>query len=198
MKILRAGIGFGLLMALSAPAQAQKFGVMGGGNWEALADVDASLSASVQTSAGFHIGPFMEIGTPIVSVRPALLYSNATSLAAGFSGIVASVSSYRISNLILPVDVKLNAIPVLYFMAGPELQYNLSSGAPEELNDSFNKLTFHGSAGLGFAFGPVFLEGRYVFGLSSITKSEYTILGQTVTADAQTANAVRASIGVSF
>ena len=71
MKFLRLGLCAAAFVSLSATAvHAQKFGIVGGGNWEALADIEPSLSSSFQTSSGWHVGAFAEIGTPIVSVRP--------------------------------------------------------------------------------------------------------------------------------
>ena len=149
MKFLRLGLCAAAFLSLSATAaHAQKFGIVAGGNWEALADIDASLSGAFQTSAGWHVGAFAEIGTPIVAVRPGLIYSNAGSLMAGLSAGTLSASSFRVSNLIVPVDVILKAIPVLYLFAGPEFQVNLSNGAPAALSDTFNKTNLR--AGLGF------------------------------------------------
>jgi hypothetical protein len=198
MKFLRLGLCAAAFVSLSATAaHAQTFGLVGGGNWEALADIDASLSSSFQTSSGIHVGAFMEIGTPIVSVRPSLLYSNAGSLLAGLGTL--SVESFRVSNLIVPVDIKLNAIPVLYLFGGPEFQVNLSNGAPAPLDETFNKTNLRAGFGLGLDFGRVYLESRYVFGISSLTKTEIDDgTGTMIPIDKQTSGAIRASIGVAL
>ena len=200
MKFLRLGLCAAAFVSLSATAaHAQKFGIVAGGNWEALADIDASLSGAFQTSAGWHVGAFAEIGTPIVAVRPGLVYSNAGSLMAGLGAGTLSAASFRVSNLIVPVDVMLKAIPVLYLFAGPEFQVNLSNGAPDVLADTFNKTNMRAGVGLGLEFGRVYLESRYVFGLTSLTKTEIDDgTGTMIPVDSQTSGAIRASIGVAL
>ena len=198
MKFLRLGLCAAAFVSLSVTAaHAQKFGMVVGGNWEALVDLEPSLSGSFQTSAGWHVGAFAEFGTPIVSVRPGLIYSNAGSLMAGLGTL--SIESFRVSNLIVPVDVKLNAIPVLYLFAGPEFQINLSNGAPAPLDEAFNKTNVRAGLGLGLQFGRVYLESRYVFGLSSLTKTEIDDgNGGMVSIDKQTSGAIRASLGIAL
>ena len=200
MKFLRLGLCAATFLSLSVTAaHAQKFGLVVGGNWEALADIESSVSSSFQTSAGWHVGAFAEIGTPIVAVRPGLIYSNAGSLMAGLGVGTLSASSFRVSNLIVPVDVMLKAIPVLYLFAGPEFQVNLSNGAPEALADTFNKTNMRAGVGLGLEFGRVYLESRYIFGLTSLTKSSVDDgSGGTIPIDKQTSGAIRASIGVAL
>ncbi len=194
VAVLATGITPGRAHAQLMP----KFGIMAGGNVEALADLDGAttLNAVFGVSSGYHFGAFADIGTPIVGIRPAAIYLNAGSLFAGATFL--SVDNFKVSYLTFPIDVQLNAIPVLYLFAGPEFQVMVSSGAPSEFESSIKSFTAKGGVGLGFDFGPVFIESRYLFSLTKLTESTYQIGAITVTGADQASSAVRFSLGVSF
>ena len=177
-------------------ADAQKIGVMAGANFETLADLNAGgLGASFSASTGYHFGVFAGIGAGPLALRPALLYLNSGDIfnAGGFLGLGA----FNVSYLALPVDIKISPIPIMYLIGGPEFQLRISSD-DAGFSDNMKSFVARAGVGLGFQISRVFLEGRYIFGLSSLTQDTYTIGGFTVTGGEQMSNAVRASIGVSF
>ena len=169
-------------------------GIVGGMNVSTLADLSgaSNVSAVLSASTGYHVGLFAELGP----LRPSLLYLNAGSMFDGAAFI--GTTSFTTSYLVMPIDLKLSVLPVLYFVGGPEFRLKASSGAPADFNDDLKSLVVHGGAGMGVQAGPLHLEARYVFGLSSITPDSYTVGTTTVTAGGQTSQGIRVSTGIKF
>lgn len=196
MRVLRAGFGAVVLLAVSSTAvHAQKFGVYGGANFEALVNLQGEeFQTGFRMSEGFHAGGFVELTKGTFSLRPSIIYQNAGTLFQGFG--VLSTENFRLNQLALPVDVKWKVpIRYLYIFAGPELQYNLSNGVPAEFQDIMNQVTVRGGAGLGFQVGRWHLEGRYLLTLTSLTKSDWGVNGTVFTGVSQYSQAIRASLG---
>ena len=199
MRVLRTGLCAALLLAVTGTAaHAQRFGVYGGANFEALVNLQGEdFQTGFRMSEGFHGGAFVEFNVPVVSIRPSLLYQNAGTLFQGMSAL--TTDNFRLSVIALPVDVKWRPpLPYLYIFVGPEAQYNLSNGIPEEFQNVINDVNVRGGAGLGLEVGRFFLEGRYLLTLTSLTKSEYGLNGTVFTGVDQYSQAIRASLGVSF
>lgn len=187
-----------VLAALAGrPAQAQRMGIVAGANFSTLADLQAGGIGlqSFSASSGYHVGLFAEVGGP-VALRPSLIYLNAGSMFSGSS--LLSVSTFDLSYLAVPVDIKFNLVPVVYFFGGPEFQMLLSANAQPDFEDDLRSFVAHGAAGMGFQISRLHFEGRYVFGLTGITTDTYTVGGFSVTGGDQVSNAVRVSVGVSF
>jgi Outer membrane protein beta-barrel domain len=188
-----------LLVQLTAvrPAQAQ-FGIMGGANFESLTDLTGGPNPQLFSAAtGYHVGIFAELGLGPVSIRPAALYLNAGSLFQGAQFL--TTDAFDLSYLAVPIDIQLHLIPFVYFLAGPEFQFLLSAKTDPDFKDNLKNLVMRGGAGLGFKLGPVFAEGRYVFGLTGLTPSDpYTVGPFTITSGDQVSNAVRLSVGLGF
>ena len=199
MRVLRAGFGAVVLLAVSSTAaHAQRFGVFGGANFEALVNLQGEdFQTGFRMSEGFHAGGFVELSKGTFALRPGLLYQNAGTLFQGLN--VLTTDNFRLSYLALPVDVKWTPpLPYVYIFVGPEVQYNLSNGIPEEFQDVINKVNVRGSAGLGLEVGRFYLEGRYLLTLTSLTKSDYGLNGTVFTDVSQYSQAIRASLGFSF
>lgn len=181
-----------LLIGTSKPIHAQ-IGIVAGANISTLADLQSPTATAVlSAAAGYHVGIFTEIGP----IRPSLLYLNAGSMFDGASFL--GVSTFKTSYLALPVDLKVSLLPVLYFFGGPEFQLKMSSGAPADFDDDLKSLVMHGGAGMGIQAGPLHLEGRYIFGLSSLTSDTYQVGAITVTGGEQKSNAIRVTTGFKF
>ncbi len=180
-------------------ADAQKIGIMAGANFETLADLNAGgLGASFAASTGYHFGVFAGIGAGPLALRPALLYLNSGDIFSGsVGGGFLGLASFNVSYLALPVDIKISPIPIMYLIGGPEFQLRISSD-DAGFSDNMKSLVARGGVGLGLQISRVFLEGRYICGLSSLKQDTYTFGGFSVTGGKQMSNAVRASIGVSF
>ena len=199
MRVLRAGFGAVVLLAVSSTAaHAQRFGVFGGANFEALVNLQGEdFQTGFRMSEGFHAGGFVELSKGTFALRPGLLYQNAGTLFQGLN--VLTTDNFRLSYLALPVDVKWTPpLPYVYIFVGPEVQYNLSNGIPEEFQDVINKVNVRGGAGLGLEVGRFYLEGRYLLTLTSLTKSDYGLNGTVFTDVSQYSQAIRASLGFSF
>jgi len=199
MRVLRASFcTVVLLAATSTVAHAQRFGVYGGANFEALVNLQGEgFQTGFRMSEGFHAGGFVELSKGAFALRPSLIYQNAGTLFQGLN--VLTTDNFRLSQVALPVDVKWKPpIRYLYIFAGPEVQYNLSNGVPDEFKDVLNKVNVRGGAGLGFEVGRFYLEGRYLLTLTSLTKSDYGFNGTVFTDVSQYSQAIRASLGVSF
>jgi hypothetical protein len=199
MSVLRVGLGAAVLLAVSSTAaHAQRFGIYGGANFEALVNLQGEdFQTGFRMSEGFHAGGFVELRKGTFSLRPGLLYQNAGTLFQG-QGVLAT-DNFRLNQVALPVDIKWKPpIRYLYIFAGPEAQYNLSNGVPDEFQDVINKFTVRGGAGLGFEVGHWHVEGRYLLTLTSLTKSDYGLNGTVFTDVNQYSQAIRASLGFSF
>lgn len=194
---LAVGAVFLIQLAVVRPAHAQ-FGIMGGANFETLTDLTGGANPQLFSAAtGFHVGAFAELGLGPVAIRPAALYLNAGSLFEGAAFL--TTDQFNLSYIAIPIDLQLRLIPLVYIFAGPEFQFLLSANTDPDFEDNLKKLVARGGAGLGFKLGPIFAEGRYVFGLTGLTPSDpYTVGPFTVVSGDQVSNAVRLSVGLGF
>lgn len=197
IRTAAALLGLAVLPAVVAQqAEAQKIGIMGGANFETLSDLQGGTVQAFDARTGYHFGVFVSVGAGPVGVRPALLYLNAGSLFEGASFLTGS--DFDLSYLALPVDLKVSPLPLMYLFAGPEFQFLLSANAQPDFEDDLKSVVAKGGLGLGFQVSRLFLEGRYLFGLSGITSDSYEVGGFSVTGAEQVSNTVRVSAGISF
>jgi len=188
-----------LLLATAVPRAADaQIGLMAGANFETLSDLQGSGSfgQAFQASTGYHVGLFVNVGAGPVALRPALLYLNAGSLFEGASFLTGS--SFDLNYLALPIDVIVRPAPLIYLLAGPELQLLVAANAQPAFENALKTFSARGGIGMGLKFGRAFMEGRYLFGLSNITSDTYTVGTFTVTGADQVSNAVRVSLGLAF
>jgi hypothetical protein len=189
-------VGLALVLATGAPRNAHaQIGILVGANFSTLADFSGGATLETFSAAsGYHVGLFAQLGGAI-ALRPAVVYLNAGSM---FDGASFSTQSFDMSYLAIPVDLKLSLIPAVYIFGGPEFQLLLSADAQADFEDDLKSWVTHGGAGLGIQLGPLHVEGRYVFGLSSITPDSYTVGGLTFTGAEQVSNAFRLTAGFKF
>lgn len=188
-----------LSVALAGSAEAQfKIGVIGGVNFATVDDVNVgSVSETFDNRSGFHVGAFVELGTSGFAVRPGALYLNAGSLFNEASFLDPNLDEFSMSFVAFPIDFRAR-IGILDLFVGPEFQLLVSADAESDFDDDLKSWVVNGGAGVGLRLGPFLPEVRYLFGLSSLTESDFTVGGVTVTTDGPRTQALRASVGLAF
>lgn len=176
-----------LTAALALPARAQllpSFGITGGLNFASLADATGDLDSST----GYHIGAYAELGFGGVSLRPAVLY-----MRAGDFGDLRDISNNALDGdvayIIVPVDLKVGfPSPLLqpYVLAGPEFRFPAGSvsDVAELFGTDSRSMSVAGNVGVGAQLsaiiGPkVFAELRYGFDFGGLFE-EQTVGGVTI------------------
>lgn len=203
MRNKRVRLQWGVVTVLAAvvgltnPLQAQ-FGVIGGANFAELSDIQiGNLDATFDRTSGFHLGVFTRFGSPSLGLRLGAIYLDAGEVFEG--GSVTSPDDFRLKYLAFPLDLQLGLVGPLYILGGPEIQYLVSSGdSGPQFKSELRDWVAKGGAGLGVQLGKVFLEGRYVFGLTGITGDTISVGGVRVATNDPKSNAVRLSAGINF
>lgn len=159
-------------IALSMPSQAQvKFGLKGGLNLTNLS-LSESVSANLKSKEGFHIGPTVKIGIPVVglSLDASALYDqrSAKFTADGTERTIKSQS------LQIPINVRygvgLGSVANLFAFAGPQFGFNLGDKT-QEIHKNVGNWTLRSSnisanVGLGATFlGHLQVTANYNFAL---------------------------------
>mgnify|MGYP006288726825 CR=1 FL=1 len=175
----------GLMVGLSAPAQAQ-LGVAGGLNFSSDDDLELqSRQETISNSTGYHVGLVYDLGLGALSLRPGIFYRHVGSY--DFGNISAGGSeSLNLSAIEVPIDARLTVLPLPfidpYLMAGPKL--TIPRGE-EEFSDATEDLSLTANVGFGFAITvpklPIELqpEVRYEFGTTNYIEDEFEIGDQT-------------------
>lgn len=183
----------GLVLAtflFAKPADAQiRFGVIGGGNFSSLNEIQANGSlVSFDNATAFHAGAFLDIGLGPISIRPAAYYLNAGQLFRGTNFLTED--NFDVTFVTIPVDINyaIGIGPLKpYIFAGPEFRLLNEADAPVALADDLQSFTMGASAGLGLEInlpgsGLTFYPHlRYSFGVSNFTDRVYQV--QSVTID---------------
>ncbi len=183
------------------------FGVVGGGNFSSLNEIQANGSlVSFDNAASFHAGVFLDIGLGPLSVRPAVLYLNAGELFKGASFLTED--NFNVTYVTIPVDVnfEMGVGPLKpYIFAGPEFRLLNSADVPVSLEDDLQSFTMGASAGLGLKITlpgvglKLYPHLRYSFGISDFTDRTYEVQGVTVdTGGDSRVNMWLLSLGVGF
>ncbi len=183
------------------------FGVIGGGNFSSLNEIQANGSlVSFDNAAAFHAGAFIDIGLGPLSVRPTVLYLNAGELFKGASFLTED--NFDVTYVTIPVDINFafGVGPLQpYLFAGPEFRLLNSSDLPISLEDDLQSFTMGASAGLGLKIGlpgvglKLYPHIRYSFGISDFTSRTYEVQGVTVdTGGDSRVNMWLLSLGVGF
>ena len=162
-------------IALSMPSQAQvKFGLKGGLNLTNLS-LDKSVGENMKRKEGFHIGPTIKIGVPVVglSFDASALYDqrSAKITAEGTERTIKSQS------LQIPINVRygvgLGSVANLFAFAGPQFGFNLGDKT-QEIHKNVGNWTLRSSnvsANLGL--------GATILGHLQITANYNFALGKT-------------------
>jgi hypothetical protein len=165
-------------MTLSTPATVQaqfSFGIGGGLNYAALADVDfGSAQSTYDNRSGYHIGVFIDLNAGLLALRPGVYYLNAgalfengipdpTSLIGipGVGGIPETTpdlttlddirDDFELKFIVVPIDVRLRMnVPVIqpYLFIGPELRFR-SDDIDQETTEILDLRSFNLAGNLG-------------------------------------------------
>lgn len=155
------------LSATSAHAQIiPKFGATGGLNFGSLSD---AAGADLESSTGYHIGVFGDMGLGPLAARISLLYVKAGEIEGGDDD--ASVTFISV-----PVDFKFRfPTPVLkpYALLGPEARFATGDLADAEARSMNLALNAGVGAELSALVGPsVFAELRYSLDVTGFADDE--------------------------
>lgn len=188
---------FVAFVGFASPVQAQ-FGIIGGANFAELGDIQiGNLDATFDRTSGFHLGVFTRFGSPSMGLRLGAIYLDAGEVFEG--GALTSPDDFRLKYLAFPLDLQFGLAGPLYLLGGPEIQYLVSSGNSQpQFESELRDWVAKGGVGLGVQLGKVFLEGRYVFGLTGITGDTISVGGVSVATNDPKSNAVRLSAGINF
>jgi len=157
--------------ALSAPnAHAQiipKFGVAGGLNFGSLSD---AAGLDLDSSTGYHVGVFGDVGFGPLAARLSLLYVNAGSIGEGDDD--ASVTFIAV-----PVDFKFRFPSPLvkpYALLGPEARFATGDLADADARSVNLAINAGVGAELDALIGPsVFAELRYALDVTGFADDEF-------------------------
>jgi hypothetical protein len=198
MRFIRTvTVAAAILVLPTASADGQiKLGIIGGVNFASVNDVDiGALTETFDNRSGFHLGAFLEFGSPAFALRPGILYLNAGSLFEGATFL--NQDAFTMSFVSFPLDLRAR-FGVVDVFAGPEFQYLVSADAEDEFDDDLRSWVINGGVGVGLRLGPFMPEVRYLFALTGLTESDFTVGGVSVTTDGQRTQALRASVGLAF
>lgn len=159
-------------IALSMPSQAQvKFGLKGGLNLTNLS-LSESVSANLKSKEGFHIGPTVKIGIPVVglSLDASALYDQRSAKVSD-AGTERTIKS---QSLQIPINVRygvgLGSVANLFAFAGPQFGFNLGDKTQEIIKGASNwtlrSSNISANVGLGATFlGHLQVTANYNFAL---------------------------------
>jgi len=181
-----------LLVGTAAPAQAQ-LGIAGGLNFESLGDIRAELGevadgeANFDNSTGYHIGAVYNLSLGPVDLRPGVIFRRVGEYeftADEFGGVVGEDESYSVSTIEVPLDIRVNVLPVPvlnpYVLAGPMLSFPSGEGDFDEATEG-TAFSLNVGAGLGISVPGLGIELqpelRYEFGATSVFSDETITLG---------------------
>lgn len=169
-----------------------RLGLIGGGNFAALADITAGDELiDFDNTTGYHIGAFLDIGLGGVGLRPAVYYLDAGPLFQGADFL--DRDDFNLAYVTVPVDlrVSLGVGPIKpYLLAGPELRILASAGnAPEALEEQLSTLVMSAGLGLGLELQipgiglTLYPQIRYSFGISELVDRTYEIEEVSISTD---------------
>lgn len=172
-----------LAFALAAPlastaAHAQiipKFGVAGGLNFGSLSDATA---VDLDSSTGYHIGVFGDVGFGPLAARVSVLYVRAGDITLQpFDDVGDVATDASISFVAVPVDLKFRfPTPVVkpYALVGPEARFPTGDLADADARSVNLALNFGVGADFGTVVGPsLFAELRYGLDVTGFADNEF-------------------------
>lgn len=163
-----------LVACISANAQIFKLGIKGGINYANQTGTDITVnSTNYKTEAitNYHIGLLAEVKLgERFSLQPEVLYS---TQGAKYDAIgVANDFTNDIGYISIPVMAKINLNNTFSLEFGPQASFLMSKKNEVGINSIKNQkdIDFGAGAGLGIRVTKsIFLQGRYVVGLSEIS-----------------------------
>ena len=127
-------------VAMAMPSQAQvKFGLKGGLNLTSIS-ASGTLSDNLKNKEGFHIGPTVKIGLPVVglAIDASALYDQRS----GKVEIANAESTIKSQSLQIPINVRygvgLGSVANLFAFAGPQFGFNLGDKNKKILSEAAN------------------------------------------------------------
>ena len=187
MKNLIKTLSLLLLVTFTTNSFAQNFGLRGGINLANISFEEEDLGAD--SKIGLVIGGIAEIGlSELISLQPELNFvQKGYQLDIDFFGSKIE-SKANINYLDVPVNVKVGfdaGGAKIYFLAGPGFGYALNGSIEfcesgncesEDLefdnDDGFNRFEISGNLGAGVQFGQIFVDLRYVLGISNLNEDD--------------------------
>ena len=127
-------------VAMAMPSQAQvKFGLKGGLNLTSIS-TSGSVSENLKNKEGFHIGPTVKIGIPVVglSFDASALYDQRSAKVSNGT----AESTIKSQSLQVPINIRygvgLGSVANLFAFAGPQFGFNLGDKNQKILNQAAN------------------------------------------------------------
>ena len=127
-------------VAMAMPSQAQvKFGLKGGLNLTNIS-TSGSVSENLKNKEGFHIGPTIKIGIPVVglSFDASALYDQRSAKVSDGT----AESTIKSQSLQIPINVRygvgLGSVANLFAFAGPQFGFNLGDKNQKILSEAAN------------------------------------------------------------
>jgi len=168
-------------LAFSPSAHAQ-IGISGGLNFNQLDDISATnANATYESSTGYHVGVFYDLGLGPIAVRPGVMYRQVGTYEFGDIPGVGEEVDIELNAVEVPIDVRWRVLPLPlvkpYVLAGPVLTFPQSSedfGSTKSVNLNADigagvEITL---PGVGLTLMP---ELRYGIATGSILEDEFEI-----------------------
>ena len=160
-----------LLLLVGYAADAQRFGIKGGLNFNNLRDISVDATETYESRTGFHIGIMYQTKIPAIgmAIQPELLYMR--------TGVKNSGNGIYTDNLVLPVNLQLglDLIMIRPFLAvAPYLSYAIDKGNGfSDLKWSdINRFNYGIGIGAGIDIWRLQIAGKYNWDFSPLTKDD--------------------------
>ena len=133
-------------VAMAMPSQAQvKFGLKGGLNLTSIS-ASGTLSDNLKNKEGFHIGPTVKIGLPVVglAIDVSALYDQRSAKVTDVYDLNNNKveSTIKSQSLQIPINVRygvgLGSVANLFAFAGPQFGFNLGDKNQKILSEAAN------------------------------------------------------------
>lgn len=198
--LLALVLAFGLVGA--RPAGAQGLGVAAGLNFNSMDDIEtASADAAFESSTGYHVGAFYELGLGPLAVRPGVVYHRLGTYDFGVP------QQMDLSAIEVPLDVKLTVLPLPavsgYLLGSPVLTFGQTDAEFENAVEDLTMTADLGAGvdislpGTGLLLSP---ELRYSIGVTDYLSDSFEVGGTTVqpSDDVQQMSKVMVRLNVAF
>jgi hypothetical protein len=187
-----------LLLGAPSPVQAQ-FGVAAGLNFESTGDISTNTDATLDNSAGYHVGVLYDLSVGPLSLRPGVFYRK-VGQTYELPNSTADVAAWEV-----PVDLRLNVLPIPvvspYILAGPKASFLRSDAG--ELDDDLKDISYSIAIGVGaeISLGSLMTlqpELRYDIGTTDYIDDEITVGGTTFSQEDPTLSAFALRLNLLF
>ena len=157
-----------LLLLIGYTADAQRFGIKGGLNFNNLGDISTNVTETYENRTGFHAGIMYQAKIPAIglAVQPELLYMR--------TGVKNSGNGIYTDNLILPLNLQLGLDLIMlrpYVLVAPYVTYALGKG--DEFTDvawdDIHRFNYGIGAGVGLDIWKLQIVGKYNWDLGPLS-----------------------------